>query len=404
MFKDSLLQVYGLQYSLSNALSKMIKQRNKYHLANSLLRYRWQHDRENKVKLSPEYLALLNSFIADDDEAHLAGFEFDGFTREVMGKMVVDHLSGRTEIDSVIDKNASLANALEYIQRYGNSLTADLLKNMDSLKKFIPYFTRSNGRFTSNITLKDTAEQKKIFRQFSNLFQFLSENDDMLYYFTSLELSYRLAQIDSLFSKGIFRDYLLGHYLYSYFLQKNRLEFLDDGILSKVKTMYSDSAAYAIIAKENLRMRRKFDTEQYEDLLTTALPGEEETVINKIARQNKGKVIFVDIWATSCAPCIEQFPYSSALKKHFEGKPIEFVYLCADSAKDKWRSLIKKYGLSGQHFLLTSDEISRLRAKYDFMGSPRYMIINKEGKLISDNSARPEVKEILIPKFEYLLK
>src|SRR5687768_4739597 len=43
----------------------------------------------------------------------------------------------------------------------------------------------------------------------------------------------------------------------------------------------------------------------------------------------KGKVIYIDMWGTRCIPCIEEFPYISALKSRYKGKQVAFVYLKA---------------------------------------------------------------------------
>jgi thiol-disulfide isomerase/thioredoxin len=257
--------------------------------------------------------------------------------------------------------------------------------------------------FSVRFSTKDSAEAIKVMQQYGPLMKYLDNNDYWYYYYSGMELLYGLSRIDSLFPKGIFRDYLLGHYLYTWFLENNRLN-PDPDLLNSIKMMCSDPGTYTIIAKEFLRIKQQFETEKYEDLVSYTSLREKETVINKIALKNKGKVIYIDIWATWCGPCIEQFPYSKELQKHFEGKPVSFVYLCADSEKSNWQSSIKKYGLTGQHFLLTADEISRLHTKYNFSGYPRYMVVDKEGKLVTSNGLRPQSKEALISIVEDLLK
>ncbi|WP_166437016.1 TlpA family protein disulfide reductase [Niastella caeni] len=402
-FSDSLVAAYRAQFTMSNLLWQTIKETNKYHLANSLYRYRWLHKPDKEVSLSAGYLNLVYSFTADDNYAHLAGFEFDGFIREVINKAVNEHLTNRKEIDSFITINSSLKKGLQYVQKNDKSLTEDLIKSIESLKEFGPTFGASTSGFSVRFSTKDSAEAIKFMQQYGHLMKFLDNNDYWYYYYSGMELLYGLSRIDSLFPKGIFRNYLLGHYLYTWFIENNRLN-PDEGILNRIKMMCSDSGTYAIIAREIFRTKRQLEEEKYEDMVSSTWLREKETVINKIARENKGKVIYIDIWATWCGPCIEQFPYSKELQKHFEGKPVSFVYLCADSEKSNWQSSIKRYGLSGQHFFVDSDEISKLRARYNFSGYPRYMIINKEGRLVSSNALRPQIKEALISIIEDLLK
>jgi len=40
----------------------------------------------------------------------------------------------------------------------------------------------------------------------------------------------------------------------------------------------------------------------------------------------KGKVIYIDIWATWCGPCIEEMPFLDSLKEKYKGKPPQKQY------------------------------------------------------------------------------
>jgi thiol-disulfide isomerase/thioredoxin len=402
-FADSLMTAYRAQFAMSNLLLKMIQETNKYHLANSLYRYRWLHEPDKEVSLSTGYLNLLDSFAADDKYAPLAAYEYDGFIRERLNMVTREHLWNSKKADSFVTVNSSLTKSLEYVQEHDKALTEELIKSIDSLKQSGASLTGSRGSFSIFIPARDSAETQRKMQQYEPLLRYLDESDYWAYSYSRMDLLYGLSQIDSLFPRGICRDYLIGHYIYSYFLKPRRLNPYDD-VLNKLKTICSDTTIYTIISKENLQIKQEFDAQTYESLLALGSSEAKETYINKIARENKGKVIYIDIWATWCGPCIEQFPYSKELQKHFEGKPVAFIYLCADSDKNKWQSSIKKYGLSGQHFLLNSDEISLMRARYDFSSYPRYMIVNKDGRLVSSNSLRPQNKEALISIVEDLLK
>jgi thiol-disulfide isomerase/thioredoxin len=51
-----------------------------------------------------------------------------------------------------------------------------------------------------------------------------------------------------------------------------------------------------------------------------------KTLIN----ERKGKVLFLNIWATWCAPCVEEFPDLIKLSQSYNGSEVEVVGISAD--------------------------------------------------------------------------
>ena len=62
-------------------------------------------------------------------------------------------------------------------------------------------------------------------------------------------------------------------------------------------------------------------------------------------RQNKGKIIYIDFWASWRAPCIKAMPFSNKLKDDFKEDNIVFFYLALNDKKEKWESISKKNGV-----------------------------------------------------------
>lgn len=117
-------------------------------------------------------------------------------------------------------------------------------------------------------------------------------------------------------------------------------------------------------------------------------------VFSEIKDVHKNKVIYIDLWGTWCKACIMQFPFSNELHERLKNKPIEFVYLCCESKKDKWQDGIKKYKLQGTHYLLTQDQYSIFSGEFNFTGLPHYMIIDKKGNIVNDNAQGPNEENL----------
>ena len=97
----------------------------------------------------------------------------------------------------------------------------------------------------------------------------------------------------------------------------------------------------------------------------------------------KGKVIFVDIWATWCSPCIEGLPHVLELKKKFESdKDVVFIFI-ANNKEEPWEKYLAEHpDFTGVH-LRARTEVEYLYYKaWKGGGIPRYMLIDKQGRII----------------------
>lgn len=119
-----------------------------------------------------------------------------------------------------------------------------------------------------------------------------------------------------------------------------------------------------------------------------------KVVLDDIFEMNKGKVIYIDCWATWCSPCLGEMPNSKALMQEFKGKDVAFVFLCVDSQEDVWKSTISRMSLEGQHYFLSKKQSSELRFIYNIQGIPHYILYSKNGDLFERSTLRPgEVKD-----------
>ena len=110
----------------------------------------------------------------------------------------------------------------------------------------------------------------------------------------------------------------------------------------------------------------------------------------------RGSYVFIDVWATWCGPCKYEFPFINKVEKEFHGKNIKFVSISIDRLADekKWRDMIKAQGLSGIQLLADKEIASSFIAAYYIQAIPRFIILDKEGKIINSDSPRPSEPEL----------
>ncbi len=110
----------------------------------------------------------------------------------------------------------------------------------------------------------------------------------------------------------------------------------------------------------------------------------------------KGKVVYIDIWATWCGPCKGEIPYMGKLEEEFkDNSNMVFMSVSIDAQKDqqKWKDMVKEKQMKGVQLFAGSraDDIAK---PYKVKGIPRFILVGKDGNLISSEAPRPSSAEI----------
>jgi len=102
----------------------------------------------------------------------------------------------------------------------------------------------------------------------------------------------------------------------------------------------------------------------------------------------KGKYIYLDVWATWCGPCKKEFPHLKKLEKEFEGKNIVFVSVSVDNTSDPWVNMVGEKKLGGVQLWAGGFKGDWTDA-YKIKSIPRFILVDREGKLITASAPRP---------------
>jgi thiol-disulfide isomerase/thioredoxin len=108
-----------------------------------------------------------------------------------------------------------------------------------------------------------------------------------------------------------------------------------------------------------------------------------------------GKRLYIDLWATWCAPCKAEFKhYDSSFYQFMKEKKVILVYLSIDKQSDKkrWEGDVNRFNLAGFH-LLAGPKLQSSIKDVVFDGGnaaiPRYILVSEDGRILSTDFKRP---------------
>lgn len=159
------------------------------------------------------------------------------------------------------------------------------------------------------------------------------------------------------------------------------------------KANVQDTSMVHFIEQENILALDV--TEPNKEKLSLINANKVKLTFDDIKAKYKGKIIYVDFWASWCVPCRVAMPSSLKLKEQM--KDVVFVYLSIDKGFEDWKkaSLAEDINDYVESYLITNPEVSDFMRKYKIATIPRYMIFDKQGNMLYENAMSPESKQII---------
>lgn len=192
------------------------------------------------------------------------------------------------------------------------------------------------------------------------------------------------------------RDLIATMYLYEK-LDFNQIDYLEPVIADYkqgVKNAYLKDKFLATYKDEIDRLHRTIMPDLAVLNSSSELQGPE--MLKKLLEKYKGKVVYIDAWATWCGPCIAGMDASKRLRDKLKGRDIVFVYLCMDSPHENgWKNVIAAKHIEGENYFLDMSQSLSLSKSLHITAIPHYALVDQNGNIVNGKAPSPGEPEAL---------
>jgi len=141
-------------------------------------------------------------------------------------------------------------------------------------------------------------------------------------------------------------------------------------------------ASYLEIKNNEIKARIEANKKQSGSTVNVVPKTTADKVFEAIIEKYKGKVVYVDFWATWCAPCRSGIERIKPLKDEMTNEKVAFVYITNPSSpKTTYDNRIPT--IKGEHYYVSNDEWNILSGMFKISGIPHYVLVGKDGKVIN---------------------
>lgn len=108
-----------------------------------------------------------------------------------------------------------------------------------------------------------------------------------------------------------------------------------------------------------------------------------------------GKVIYMDMWATWCGPCVKETPAMAALAERMKGRDdILCISVSCDRTAEPWLGKLAEDKPEWPQYRLEPEADAAFSSNLNITTIPRFIIVGKDGTIFDADAVRPSDPDI----------
>jgi len=96
----------------------------------------------------------------------------------------------------------------------------------------------------------------------------------------------------------------------------------------------------------------------------------------------RGKVVYLDFWASWCLPCKKSFPWMNKMQQHYADQGFEIVAINLDKERKLADEFLAEVDVN---FTIAYDESGQSASQYKLKGMPSSYLIGRDGKVYASH-------------------
>ncbi len=109
----------------------------------------------------------------------------------------------------------------------------------------------------------------------------------------------------------------------------------------------------------------------------------------------KGKVVFLDFWASWCFPCRITNKQLARMYPQYRGKNFEIVSVSVDESAKKWKKAIRKDRMSWSQLLDKPVSKGSIAEAWNITSIPASLLLNADQEIVAVNLNPADLEQIL---------
>lgn len=391
--------------TLSRKCVGLVETETLHHFASVLMQHRFSLSKKERLSFDdPAYIDYVErTFPLDREWAYFIDSYFDTFIRDYC-----DYIDHQDDIikDGMIFSPSSvkLEDVLGCMAAEGRISEEDLT--------LARKWEKLNLERERLYNLGDTVSDRELIKQNQTLYDKMNlflESEELKEIWTYLGMKADLLEFDTLIRPLKLRELVKSRF-FAKGIDYSRIPFSERMMALLGEQVKTPSICQPVIALNETY--RKIANKEITYLESLKNPEEFEklkdakSLFEKLIEPYKGKVIYLDIWGTWCAPCRQQMAYVGEVKKELKGEDVIFMYLANHSDEKSWKNVIKEYDLTGEnvvHYRLPENQQSMLENLLPLQGYPTFILLDKEGNIANPKAPWPMNKDLLVKEIRQLL-